>query len=97
MLPGGHVEIGEPLEAAFYREMQEELGIVPYNIHYICTLLNKSHEIQKINYYAVDAWSGTIQNYEAESLLWISINDPREIENAADRVAIQEFLRISAS
>jgi len=37
-LPGGHVEARENPEEALYREIHEEVGIVPIEIAYVCTL-----------------------------------------------------------
>jgi ADP-ribose pyrophosphatase YjhB (NUDIX family) len=35
-VPGGHVELGETLEAALRREVAEETGLTIYDIRFIC-------------------------------------------------------------
>jgi len=96
-LPGGHMDDGESLEEALYRESKEELGIVPCTIRYICTLLHSSQEFQRIHYFAIEAWEGTIENNEAESLLWIPITKSEEFDIDVDRIAMSEYLRVYAS
>ena len=93
-LPGGHVENGESIENALYRESLEELGIIPCSINYICTLLHKTQEIQRIHYFAVEAWEGNIENREAESLLWVPIIETKQLDIDVDRIAISEYLRV---
>jgi 8-oxo-dGTP pyrophosphatase MutT (NUDIX family) len=60
-LPGGHVENGESLEEALYRESHEELSIVPCRTKYVCTLLHRAEEFQRIHYFVVEAWEGNIE------------------------------------
>jgi 8-oxo-dGTP pyrophosphatase MutT (NUDIX family) len=66
-LPGGHAERGEEQEDALRRELQEELGIVPIHLQYICTLLHRSQEFRKLHYFAVTRWKGSIASHEAAS------------------------------
>ncbi|HSN76554.1 MAG TPA: NUDIX domain-containing protein [Anaerolineae bacterium] len=37
VVPGGHVELGETLEAALRREVAEETGLSIYDIRFVCT------------------------------------------------------------
>jgi mutator protein MutT len=93
-IPGGHLETGESLEQALYREAAEELGIVPGDVKYICTLLHRSQELLQIHFFAVETWTGEIQNNEAEALLWIPVDELERFDADVDRVAVCEHLRI---
>ncbi len=57
-LPGGHLEAGEQPDHALRREVQEELGIVPIDVVYVCTLLHRSQEFRKLHYLPVHACKG---------------------------------------
>jgi 8-oxo-dGTP diphosphatase len=96
-LPGGHLDIGESPEQALYRELNEELGIVPINFKYVCTLLHKGQELQRIHYFGIEKWAGRIENSEAEDLLWIPITKLEKIDIVVDRTAVSEYFRIYKS
>lgn len=91
------MENGESLEEALYRESHEELGIVPCSTKYVCTLLHRAQEFQRIHYFAVEAWEGNIESQEAEALLWVPIAEPERVGLEVDRIAIREYLRVYAS
>jgi mutator protein MutT len=93
-LPGGHMEEGESPEAAVYRELQEELGIVPRDLTYVCTLLHRSQEFRKLHYFAVHQWEGDIANHEAEAVLWIPFDDQDTFDLDVDRIALSEYIRV---
>lgn len=92
-LPGGHIEEGENPENAVIRELKEELGIDTKDINFVCTLLHKSEEFRKLNYFVVNSWKGEIKNYEAESLLWIPLQELDKLDLDVDKTAIKEYLR----
>ena len=94
-LPGGHVEPGESLENALRRELDEELRVAPEGVAYVCTLLHRSVEFRKLHYFAVEGWRGEILNQEAESLLWIPLDEPAALDIDVDRTAVGEYLRLS--
>jgi 8-oxo-dGTP diphosphatase len=48
-LPGGHIEARENPEEALYREIHEEVGNVPIEIAYVCTLLHPAQEFRKLS------------------------------------------------
>jgi 8-oxo-dGTP diphosphatase len=96
-IPGGHVEPGESWEEALYREAKEELGVTLNNPQFVCSLLEKQPELYRIHYYAVESWTGQISNNEAESLLWIPLNELDRLDLAVDKIAVNEYLRIYAA
>ena len=96
-LPGGHMEEGESPEAAVYRELQEELGIVPGDLTYVCTLLHRSQEFRKLHYFAVHQWKGDIANHEAEAVLWVPFDALETFDLDVDRIAISEYRRVYQS
>ncbi len=96
-LPGGHIEVHESPEGALSREMQEELGIVPREMAYVCTLLHRSQEFRKLHYFAVTRWEGAIRPQEAEAVLWMPLNALETLDLDVDRIAVQEYRRVYPS
>ena len=96
-IPGGHVEAGEDLQEAVRREALEEFGIVVGKVRYVCTLFHQAEELRRIHYYAVLGWEGAITNHEAESLLWLPLNDLERLDFDIDRIAVAELGRSAGS
>ena len=93
-LPGGHLEAGEQPDEALRREVQEELGIVPIDVVYVCTLLHRSQEFRKLHYFAVTRWQGEMESHEAEAVLWIPLNALSSLDLDVDRMAVAEYVRV---
>jgi 8-oxo-dGTP diphosphatase len=93
-LPGGHVEAEERPDEALRREIREELGIVPIDVVYVCTLLHRSQEFRKLHYFAVTRWQGEMQLHEAEALLWIPLSALSCLDLDVDRTAVAEYVRV---
>lgn len=93
-IPGGHMDPGESQLDALRRELMEELAITPSNPQFLCTLLHRAAEFQRLHYYLVDHWSGEIENNEAEEILWLSFTGLDRLDLAVDRVAIGEYQRV---
>jgi len=93
-LPGGHIEAGERPEDAARRELGEELGIVPLDLRYVCTLLHRAQEFRKLHYFAVTRWEGDVTNHEATAVLWMPFTAVQSLDLDVDRTAIAEYLRV---
>ena len=96
-LPGGHIEARENSEEALYREMHEEVGIVPIETAYVCTLLHRAQEFRKLHYFAVTRWEGEIVPREAEAVVWMPLNALEALDLDVDKMAVQEYLRLYRS
>jgi mutator protein MutT len=96
-LPGGHIEAQESPEEALYREIREEVALVPIETAYICTLLHRAQEFRKLHYFAVTRWEGDIIPQEAESVTWIPLNALETFDLDVDKIAVQEYRRVYLS
>lgn len=69
--PGGKVEVGESLEAALVRELQEELGIVVTRAtRWITKIFTYPHATVRLNFFRVWAWDGEPHPHEGQTLAW---------------------------
>jgi 8-oxo-dGTP diphosphatase len=89
-IPGGHVEKGESLHGALNREMKEELEIIIGESHsvYVGLHTTTNGERDRIHYFLVESWKGTIIPREAESIYWES--DPSNLTATSDRKAMKK-------
>jgi mutator protein MutT len=93
-IPGGHLEAGERLEQALMREAREELGIVPREAAFVCTLMHLAEELRRLHYFAVRRWEGEIVVDEAESVAWLPVDAVQRLDFDVDRTAVTEYLRL---
>ncbi|MBP5452785.1 MAG: NUDIX domain-containing protein [Treponema sp.] len=87
-LPGGFTEPDETAEEAASRECEEEIGVRPLKVSYLCAFPN-DYEYKSVQYKTCDVFFTAIlppefelkpQEGEVESLVWIKVQDEADLE-----------------
>lgn len=95
-LPGGHVDEDESDEAAFKRELKEELNLTPTQFLDLVKLpWEHDGKSYTIHYFLVTQWEGTMQNNEAEKLIWVHPSNINQLNEKVDQKAFKHALKIS--
>ena len=87
---GGRVEVGESLEDALIREVQEEVGVKPTRFRLIATVRERQPDLYGDalhHIYAVTAWQGGEPANvcdEHSELKWFSVSEMRVLTNIVD-------------
>lgn len=69
--PGGKLELGESVEAALFRELQEELGIqVQGSTRWKTMCVDYPHALVRLHFLHVHLWTGTIKPLEGQLAQW---------------------------
>lgn len=94
VIPGGHVEQGEPLKKACQRELKEELGIECRKFNFIIKLLHHATiEDQMTYYFSCEGWKGKPIVHEAEKIFWIDSKKLNVLDLEIDKKAVKEFFK----
>jgi 8-oxo-dGTP diphosphatase len=69
--PGGKLEVGETIEEALRRELQEEIGITIQSCELWRTeRIDYPHALVQLNFCKVTQWAGELQMLESQSCTW---------------------------
>ena len=69
--PGGKLEVGETIEEALGRELNEELGLtIEKAVAWRVEVVDYPHALVRLHFFKVTQWSGELQMKEQQSFAW---------------------------
>lgn len=102
-IPGGKIQYGETMEAAYEREMLEEVGLRLRDTRFVMiqdciesTEFEKPRHFLLINYVSCAVDPSTLAtNYELEEARWVTLEEARALElNTPTRIVLDEAERL---
>ena len=103
IVPGGHIEMGETMEAALKREMKEETNLDVENIEFLMVQdgndMTKESFAQKKHFIFIDFIAKAknenviLEAREASEFVWVAPRDALKLDlNRSTRVFIEKYL-----
>jgi 8-oxo-dGTP diphosphatase len=94
---GGHMELGESVEQALVREVEEEVGVTPTRFARLTSLHTAGIELHICR---IDAWAGgnpVLRNDEHVELRWFTVEAATALPNLASAEYVGVFRQLRAA
>ena len=92
-LPGGKIEAGESCQQALYRELKEEVDIVPLKTNWFDqTYCEYEDKNVLLDVWEVSSFKGHVVAREGQSVRWVAVNQLSQFEFPAADTPILESI-----